>query len=426
VSLGSAAAGYGGRIVWARAGHDTRLVPLLEEGLAAVGEDDVELRARLLARLAGALRDEAGRDRRDRLSGEAVELARRAGDPAALAYALDGRAAAIIAPDTIAERLSLASELLEVAERIGDPERIVQAHFHRIMAQLQLGEVTRAEVDLDAANRIAHELKMPGQLWQVCGVQAMLALAAGRLTDAEELVAKALALGQDAQPTAAIPVHALQRYTLCDFRGRLDQVEPAIRDLVAQYPARRVFSCALAYLHARLGGLPEAERTLEELAPKNFSALPFDQEWLYGMTLLAETAALLGHTDSAPVLYRLLAPWARLNAVDQAEGIRGSVARYLGLLAATEERWDEAELYFDDAVAMNARMGARPWLAHTQNDYARMLHARDGPGDRERAQTLLETGRKTTSSSAWILMRQRAPRWQGRSAAPHKRPSMRR
>jgi DNA-binding SARP family transcriptional activator len=389
--LARAAAGYGGPIVWARAGDDTRLVPLLEEGLAALAEEDVELRARLLARLAGALRDEPVGDRRDRLSGEAVKLARRAEDPAALAYALDGRAAAIISPATVAERLALGSELREVAERIGDTERILQAHFHRIMAQLQVGEVSGAEIDLDATSRIAQELRMPAQLWQVCGIQAMLALAAGRLTDADELVPRALALGERAQPTAVIPVYVLQRYTLNDFRGGLAKVEPAIRDLAAEYPARRVFRCALAYLHARLARLPEAKRTLDELAGDDFSALSFDQEWLFGMSLLAETAALLGDTDSAATLYRLLLPWAALNAVDQAEGIRGSVARYLGLLATTTERWDEAGLHFEDALAMNARMGARPWVAHTAHDYARMLHARNSPSDRERAQALLDS-----------------------------------
>jgi DNA-binding SARP family transcriptional activator len=387
--LARAAAGYGGPIVWARAGDDTRLVPLLEEGLDALGDEDVELRARLLARLAGALRDEPDGDRRDRLSGEAVELARRSGNPAALAYALDGRAAAIISPATVAERLAVGSELREVAERIGDTERTVQAHSHRIMAQLQAGEVSEAEIDLAAADRIAQELRMPAQLWQVCGIQAMLALAAGRLTDADELVPRALALGERAQPTAVIPVYVLQRYTLSDFRGGIEKVEPAIRDLAGEYPARRVFRCALAYLHARLARLPEAKQTLDELAGDDFSALPFDQEWLFGMSLLAETAALLGDTDSAAILYRLLHPWAALNAVDQAEGIRGSVARYLGLLATTTQRWDEAEVHFEDALAMNARMGARPWLAHTANDYARMLHARNSRGDRERAQALL-------------------------------------
>ena len=117
--------------MWARAAGDDRLVPLLEEGLAALAEEDVELRARLLARLAGALRDEHSRDRRDRLSREAVELARRAGNPAALAYALDGRLAAISAPDTVAECLALGRELREVAERIGDPERVVNALDHK-------------------------------------------------------------------------------------------------------------------------------------------------------------------------------------------------------------------------------------------------------------------------------------------------------
>ncbi len=388
--LARAAASYGGRIVWARAGDDERLVPLLEAGLAALAEEDVELRARLLARLAGALRDEHSRDRRDTLSREAVELARRTGNPAALAYALDGRAAVIVAPDTVAECLALATELREVAERIGDRERIVQGLCDRSIAQLQVGDVRGAAADLDAASRIAHELRQPAQLWLVCGAQAMLALAAGRLDEGEELVPQALALGERAQPAAAIAVYGLQRYTLCDFRGGLEELVPAICDLVAGYPARPVFRCVLAHLHGRLGQLPEAKRALDELAPDAFSALPFDQEWLYGMSLLAETSALLGDTDSATVLYGLLLPWAAFNAVDQAEGMRGSLSRYLGLLAATTERWEDAELHFEDALAMNASMGARPWLAQTQEDYARLLLRRDGPGDRRRGEGLFD------------------------------------
>lgn len=383
--LARAAAGYGGRVVWARAGNDDRLVPLLEEGLAALGDGDVELRARLLARLAGALRDDPERGRRDRLSSEAVELARHSGDLAALAYALDGRAAAIVAPDTVAEGLALGTELCQVAERSGDPERVVSGHMWRIIAQLLVGDVRGAELDRAPASRIAQDLRQPAPLWEVCGAQAMLALAAGRLGEADALGCEAFELGERAQPEAAIPVSRLQRYTLADFRGSLEEVEPAICDLVAEYPARRVFLCALACLHARLGRPREAKRALDDLARDRFSALPFDQEWLYGMSLLAETSALLSDADSAGVLYGLLAPWAEFNAVDVAEGMRGSVARYLGMLAATMERWDDAELQFEEALAMNEQMGARPWLAHTRHDYAGMLLARGGAGDRERA-----------------------------------------
>ena len=37
---------------------------------------------------------------------------------------------------------------------------------------------------------------------------------------------------------------------------------------------------------------------------------------------------------------------------------------------------------------MNERMHARPWLAHTQEDYARMLLARGADGDAEKAEIL--------------------------------------
>jgi DNA-binding SARP family transcriptional activator len=160
--LARAATGYGGRFMWARAASDDQLVPLLEEGLAALAEEDVELRARLLARLAGVLRDEPSRDRRDMLSRKAVELARRAANPTALAYAIDGRLAAISAPDTIDECLALIRELREVAERIGDPERVVNALDHKRTRQLMIGALREAETDLETERALFDELRQPG------------------------------------------------------------------------------------------------------------------------------------------------------------------------------------------------------------------------------------------------------------------------
>jgi hypothetical protein len=163
----------------------------------------------------------------------------------------------------------------------------------------------------------------------------MLALAAGRLDEADELVRQAFALGERAQPEMAMPVYGLQRYTLCDFRASLDEVEPTISSLAAEYPARPVFRCALACLYARLGRMPEAERVVDELAACDFSVLPFDLEWLYGMSLLAETCVVLSDTDSAAVLYRLLVPWAAFNAADPHEG---SEDRFLATSACWERR----------------------------------------------------------------------------------------
>ena len=393
--LARAAAGYAREDMYLRAAGDDRLVPLLQEGLAALADEDVALRVRLLARLASALRDEPSRDRRDRLSQEAVGLARATESPSALAYALDGRVPVIIAPDTVAECLALATELREVAARIGDTLRVAHGHLHECITRVMVGDAGELDASVHAMSRLTDELKLPSDLWAARAARAVLALAAGRFTEAEELIEQALALGERVKPEMAIPAHRLQRYTLCDFRGGVEKLEPAIRQLVADWPARPAFRCALAHLHARLGRRSEAQRALDDLTRDDCSALPFDQEWLYGMSLLAETAALLSDTDSAAVLYRLLVPWAAFNAADWPEAIRGSASRYLGILAATRRRWDEAGMHFEEAVAMNARMGARPWLAHTQHDYARMLLARARTHDRESARDLLNQARVT-------------------------------
>jgi DNA-binding SARP family transcriptional activator len=395
--LARAAVGYGGRTAWVRPAGDLRLVPLLEEGLNAVDDEDVELRARLLARLAGALRDEPSLIRRDRLSREAVELARRSGSSAALAYALDGRTEVILAPDAVAECLALGDELCDVAQRIGDKERMVHGHMDRFVVHVLLGDIQAARTDLAAMRQIADELRQPVQLFQARVAEGMLALGLGMLPQAEKLIAGALAVGERPHPQMAIPAHRVQWCTLCEFRGEQAQAERSIQDLVADYPSRPVFRCVLAHLQAQLGHTSESSRMLQELAKERLSTLPFDQEWLLAMAYLAETASALHDGDTALVLYQLLTPWERFNAVDHPEGMRGSVSRYLGLLASTLERFDDAAAHYEAAITMNTDMGARPWLAYTQNDYARMLSDHGSPSDRQRADQLRDAARSICS-----------------------------
>jgi DNA-binding SARP family transcriptional activator len=387
--LARAAAGYAREDMYLRAGADAQLVGLLEEALAALGTEDVELRARLLARLAGALRDEPARERRDTLSREAVELARASGSAVALAYALDGRAAAIIAPDTLEEHRALSTELREVAARLGDNVRLIHAHAHRLVSLIMLGGVADLEDDIEAMARAAADLRQPAELWDAYAGRAVLAIAAGRLADAEKLAAQALAVGEQAKPEVSVAAYWLQRHAIADLRGTLEEIEHGLRGVVAEYPARVAFRCALTHLDARLGRLSEAKRALDGFSKDRFAALPFDQEWLFGMSLLAETSAALSDAESAAVLYELLLPYAAFNAADWPEGMRGSVSRYLALLATTTGRWADAEVHFKAALAANGERGARTWLTHTQHDYAQLLLERAEPGDREQAAELL-------------------------------------
>ena len=266
---------------------------------------------------------------------------------------------------------------------------VAQACLHRFVAHLQLGDIPAADSELSTVDMVAQQLKQPSTFWQVSVARAMLAIATGGVAEAEELVARALADGRRALPEFAIPIERFQRYELCDLRGTVAEIAPAIRELLVQRPDRTVLRCVLAHLHARSGETTQAKRALADLVRDDCSALPFEQEWLHSMSLLAESASLVGDTNSASLLYRLLLPYGEFNVENAPHAIRGSVSRYLGLLAATLRRWQSAQAHFESALTLNASMGARPWLAHTQHDYARMLHARKQPGDRQHAVDLI-------------------------------------
>jgi hypothetical protein len=70
---------------------------------------------------------------------------------------------------------------------------------------------------------------------------------------------------------------------------------------------------------------------------------------------------------------------------DTLEMSTGSMARSLGVLAATAGWLDIAERHLVAAIEMNTRFGARPWIARARHDLAKMLIRRDDAGDRARA-----------------------------------------
>jgi DNA-binding NarL/FixJ family response regulator len=147
----------------------------------------------------------------------------------------------------------------------------------------------------------------------------------------------------------------------------------------------------VAILDLELGRTAQARTTFEELAAQGV-ADHLRRAGLDAVVLLAELCAALGDRRRAAPLYDVLLPYAA--HVCSVPPVRcaspGAVARYLGLLAATLARWHEAEQHFDRALAVHARMGALPLVAHTARDYAAMLLAWGRDGDLPRARHLLE------------------------------------
>jgi tetratricopeptide (TPR) repeat protein len=407
--LGQAALAYAGRFTFERGASDRHMITLLEDARAMLAgkEDAGPVRARVLAHLAVALRDQPDRGPRDALSREAVALARASGDLPTLGYTLSCRLNALMGPGDPEERLAIAEELRSVARAVHAPALEGGGEHHRAMVFLETGRIGDYREALDAAERLAGELRWPAARFMATVVKASLALLEGRFADAEALVESALRSGASSVPWDAIVFSQVQRFALRSEDGRLAEMEPAIRRSAEEFPTRPLFRCLLARLLAELGDQDGARSVFEELAADRFAVIPVNNDLLLSLSQLAEVAWFLRDADRAAALHRLLLPYRGL-VVDTLESSTGAVDRYLGLAALTVGDLPAAERHLHDALELNARIGARPWMARTQTDLARVLVARDRPGDREQAIELLEAALGTARRFGMTVFAQRA------------------
>ncbi|MGH2882167.1 MAG: hypothetical protein ACRDPA_05610, partial [Solirubrobacteraceae bacterium] len=320
------------------------------------------------------------------------------GDPATLAYALDGHYSAMMWPESAERLLAIAEEIVTLAQQVGDEERATAGRLYRVNSNMELGRMMEAEEELEVVAEEAAALRQPAQLWMSTASRANLALFQGRFDDARPLIEEAAALGERAQRRDSVLSYRLQRFMLHREIGGDPEVEQLIDAAVHEFPRRLVFRCALAYIHTRVGDRRRAEANIDDLAGQDFASIQRDNEYLFSLAFLADAVHALGDVGAAAVLYDLLVPYAHLSAVNTDEIATGSVFRPLGMLAAVMARWNDASSHFESAIAHNTAMGSRPWAAHSRHDYGLMLLARDVAGDNDRAEELLAAAREEYES----------------------------
>ncbi len=385
--------------------RDHRSRQLLEEALRQVPQTNSVLRARLAGALARALLY-AGAEAEARAQvARAIAMARQVGDPAVLAANISHLFNFFWGPESTEELLRSATEMVAAARQSGDLEMVHDAHAWRLPLYLELGEMPGVEADIEALTRSAAHIR------QQTYSQSMLShhlLMRGEFADAERLIREFQAL----RPVAAHADQlAMQIFTLRRDQGRLAALQPVVSAFLRQRAAVSVWRPGLALLHLELGHRDKARAEFETLAAGDLTSIPRDGRWLYCMVYLSEVCAGLGDAGRAAALYQLLLPYAGRNIVLGA-GIAcgGSADRYLGLLCAAMARWPEAQAHFEEALAMNGRIGARVALAYTQHDYAAMLLARGQAGDRERAAALLRASLDSAREIGMRALEERAAR----------------
>ncbi len=387
--LAGAALTYGRVITFAVV--DPVMVHLLEGALAVQPPGDTPVRARLLARLAGALQPATNADEPVRIAREAIATARRLGDRRGLLETMHDGLSALMDVVDPRERLALNREVETLAIAEGDRERLLRTHMRLALDHLALGEFPEADARINACEALATELRASWILWRVPLFRAVRATTHGHFAEAERLEEQARQLARDTQDPQADRALLFQREGLLRTAERHDDMRAldprARRERANFHNALAWQETGSALVYTRLEEADTARNHLysvpEELLP------PIDN--LFALFFVAESAAFVGSPDLVKKLYQRLLPSADQYVMLGMTHIQweGPVSRLLALLATRLGRWDQASAHFDNALARLRRLDARPLLARARYEYGCALLQRGDPGDTARARELL-------------------------------------
>ena len=376
---------------------DAERVEVLEYALASDGTDTPQ-RAQLLATLSSELTFDPDYPRRRDLANEAVDVARRSGDTAALIDALARPCFALQVPTLAEQRLNRMREAASLAENEGDPLARFSANAFLAMALLECGDIAGVDQALATVDEVAQNVGQPTLIWANTVYRSWRALLHGKVKDAERLAFDALQVGVESGQPDALVMNAVQLFSIRMHQGRLGEIVPLLSQGASMsrgVPGGRSF-VALAEV---LAG--ESSHGVELLNREALSAfdLPYDVMWLTALCVWAEVTAELTNGEAAAVLYERLAPWKDHIPVTGAT-VSHCVAYSLGRLAGVLDRPEQAESHLLDALTIDERLGAPFHIAQTKLALGTsMLHR-----DLARATTYLNEATEIASHHGYELI----------------------
>ena len=385
---------------------DTDKVAVLEAALDALADDDSTERALLYATLCSELCF-GPLDRRRVLADEARAMARRLQDPATLIRVLCLLNNPLQIPSALHERMDDTAEALVLADELGDPEVLYHARSNNQVNVMQAGDFDSTTRCLDGLRSLSNRLRQPTLMWMTAFKEAGVAIMAGDPERAEQLATAAFEMGTDSGQPDAFAIYGSQLMYIRHQQGRLGELVPVVEQAAAENPGLPAFLPLLASAHLDAGDAAAALGLLDAAEADVFSSLPLDFIWLMGVTSYAYVTVELRATGPAEKLYDLLTPYHGQVPFIGTLGFI-PVAQALGGLASVLGRFGDAEGYFAEATELN-RHGRMRWVAtDTELWRGRMLAIRRGPGDLERARSLLGRARDAASTRGYTSIERAA------------------
>ncbi len=371
---------------WRMGAVDVEALDLLTEASSRLDPRDSSLRVMVLSGTARAYAFRGDHLRSAEFRGQAVAMARRLDDRAALAK-VTMRAYWARGTSSLDEILEMLDESLRLADELGDIETQAEAREWRIAALIAKGDIETARRELAVVYEVASRMGQPFILHVAEHYRATIELCDGRLSEAEAAAGRSFEWGNLLTGRDSTGPYGVQMFSIRREQGRLAELAPVVRILSSGDREGGAWGPGLAALLAELGMWDDARAELEEIRLRGLDELR-PALWLASLTYLTDASYAVGDARMAGELYAALEPYAGgIVAVGHGVVCYGSVDRYLGMAAATAGDADAARAHFEVAMEVNSRMNARTWLAHTAYTYGRLLL----PEDRVRAHELLRT-----------------------------------
>jgi hypothetical protein len=366
------------------------VVALLSAALAATEGEVSSRRAKLLAAMAAEHWTAQRRDEGLNLANEAIELARRAGDDAALCWVASRTDLARRNPANLAERLDFYREVLDVAERLGDPVLRWHTAYQSRHSFVEAGELAEADRVFYLGRELGEHLAEPFIQWSNELMKTGRAILAGSMAEAEAHAERGLEVGTaGGQPEfEVVAIYESHISNIRAMQGRDAEFVDVMAERFASFPLP-AYRAALAACYARLGRTEEARNAIADDLADGFASYPFDLTWSLCMVLGAEVVVTLELEEPAVALYERLAPFAG-NLANADPVIYEVGYDALGRLATLLRRFDDAEVHFRAAAEFHEGLGARYLLADTRFHWAEMLERRGRDGDADAARDLAQ------------------------------------
>lgn len=344
---------------------NTTLITLLSNCLETLPEQ-TSARATVLSALATELFHSDDSEWRDRLSAEALAIARVLGEPAVLARVLHAQTFALKGADTVPERREAALELADLAnaQSLGDDIHLLAEH-QIAMADYSLGNLVSSRERLAGYIAMLGRPVNPALRSQIGFFRALMESNCGRYADSDAHFAEALELFRKGRPDEADAYGMGRLLTVGHDLGGIPEelFDIARADEVDGYGlAWRLYTAVILF---DLGRPAEARQRIP-YGPGEVPVRPDDYTRTFIDTAAAIVAVETADLVSARALLQRLLPMAGRWAAG------GSAALSLGLVSLAIARLshllgdeEQAELWFGDAVAGHERAGTPAWLARS-------------------------------------------------------------